>query len=183
MIDIRQNNTDDSDFIDLIETFVERLLASISPSDLYLIKIDSWFDFKWRGFQGKLLGAAGIRAFDKLRIPPFIPDRVLEQRHFERDNGGYYEGSEPLLHFYQSSSDNLTRKTIYAATEPRLFLWYSGGTQTTKRGSIMTYIVEKSNQRTFYIGLTKKIVWQTLKTDGISRNEAKSLLEQPTGVI
>ncbi len=177
MIRIERDIYDDHKFIDLIEAFVNRSANDRSPCEIYLVKIDHWFDVKWRGFQGKLLGAAGLRSFETLRIPPFIPDRVLEQRYFERGNGIYAEGTAPQLHFYQSSSDNLTRKSLVATSEPRLFVWYSGGTAVSLRGSVMAYVIKKSDSKSFYISLQKKQMWCPLKTDGISRKEATTLFQ------
>lgn len=176
MIRVQTNNDDDLDFTYLVEAFVNRLVTSFAPGEIFLVKIDHWFDFKWRGFQGKLLGALGLRAFDKLRVPPFIPDRVIDQRRFELDGERYHE-REAGLHFYQSSSDNLTRKCLVSVSDARLFIWYSGGTKNVGRGSLMAYIIEPEGSRSFYISLFRNKVWGSIKTDGISKNEALSLFE------
>ncbi|MBK9153021.1 MAG: hypothetical protein IPM25_02170 [Chloracidobacterium sp.] len=181
MIRVQAQVNDDLEFTSLIEAFVNRLANTVQPEELFLVKIDHWFDFKWRGFQGKLLGALGLRGFEKLRIPPFIPDRVVEQRHFKID-GGEYSEREAGLHFYQSSSENLTRKCLVAVSAPRLFIWYSGGTKDFHRGSLMAYVIEPEGTKSFYISLSKRSAWGSLKTDGISKNEALSLL-QPFDVI
>lgn len=175
MIRVHAQINDDLKFTSLTEAFVNRLVNAVSPGELYLVKIDHWFDFKWRGFQGKLLGALGLRDFEKLRVPPFIPDRVIEQRHFEKDGGEYSEG-EAGLHFYQSSSKSLTSKGLVAVSSPRLFIWYSGGTKDFHRGSLMVYVIEKEGPKSFYISLSKGTEWGSLKTDGISKNEALLLL-------
>ncbi|HMS11383.1 MAG TPA: hypothetical protein PKE66_17970 [Pyrinomonadaceae bacterium] len=175
MIRIQAQISDDLEFTYLVESLVNRLVDTVSPGELYLVKIDHWFDFKWRGFQGKLHGALGLRAFERLRVPPFIPDRVIEQRHFEKDGGGYNE-QEAGLHFYQSSSKNLTSKCLVAVSSPRLFIWYSGGTKDFHRGSLMVYVIEPEGPKSFYISLSKGTEWGSLKTDGISKNEALSLI-------
>lgn len=176
MIRFQHYTNDDPEFTSLIEAFVNHLMDTVSPKDFYLVKIDHWFDFKWRGFQGKLLGALGLRNFEKLRVPPFVPDRVLNQRHFEKAVMRYCE-RKAGLHFYQSSNENLTRKCLVAVSEPRLFIWYSGGTKDGHRWSMMTYVIEPEGPRSFYISLAKGTEWGLFKTDGISKNEARALLE------
>ncbi|MDM7923382.1 MAG: hypothetical protein QUS14_13880 [Pyrinomonadaceae bacterium] len=175
MIRIEDETDDDLDFITIVEAFVNRLIDTLSPTELYLVKIDHWFDFKWRGFQGKLLGSLGIRNFEKLRVPPFIPDRVVRQLHFKKVHDEWSAQSAGL-HFYRSSSANVTSNYLVAVSEPRLFVWYSGGTNSSERGSLMAYVIEPSNTRSFYLSLSKDGEWKTLKTDGISKSEARFLL-------
>lgn len=181
MIHIQNETDDDLEFISLTESFANRLIDGVSPGALCLVKIDHWFDFKWRGFQGKLLGALGVRDFEKLRVPPFIPSRVVYQLYFTKV-GKEWREQKAGLHVYQSSSENLTSSCLVAVSEPQLFIWYSGGTNSSKRGSLMAYVVEPENARSLYLSLAKNGEWHSIKTDGISKNEASLLLE-PFGIL
>jgi len=86
--------TDDSDFIDLLNSLLNGLLVQQAPEQLWVIQIDNWFDHKWLRYSGS--GSVGSKfpvdwtsAFmdrfdsvkeqfwqDKLTFPPFAPDRM-----------------------------------------------------------------------------------------------------------
>lgn len=155
----------------LVENVLNSSVQISKPNKIYIIKIDHWFDFKWREFAGKLLGAVGYWN-KELRIPPFIPDRVLEQLYFEKVNGSYEKQDAAVIHIYQSSGDNITgKRKLISTSGVRLSVWFSGNTKNTLRGSIMLYQIGKVNQNTWYVSFLKKENWQIYKTDGISRNE------------
>jgi hypothetical protein len=168
---------DDFEFTTIVENFTNAFITSCTPDEIYLIKIDSWFDFKWRGFEGKLLGALGTWNHEKLKIPPFIPDRVVEQSYFERVDGAYKKHEAPDLHIYQSSSDNITgKRRLVGSFGTRLLIWFSGNTAKSLRGSVMLYQIENDRHATLYVSFLKKDKWQIFKTDGISRNEVLSII-------
>jgi hypothetical protein len=177
MIEILPNGNDDFDFIQIVEKILNGFIQNITPKEIYIIKIDNWFDFKWRAFEGKILGAVGSWNEKELRIPPFIPDRVLEQLYFQKVNNAYEKQDRWDLHIYQSSSSNITgKRKLVAFGGTRMFLWFSGNTKNTLRGSIMLYQIEEENSSTLYISFLKKENWQVYKTDGISRNEVLALI-------
>lgn len=109
-----------------------------------LTKINNWFGSNWLGFSGKALGALGVwnkprnMPADNIRIPPFVPARVVSQRRFA---GPAYEevSSSKPIHIRVPSSFALLRKAAIA--EPRTALvWYSGNSKTTGRGAVMVYV-------------------------------------------
>src|SRR5260370_2493136 len=79
---------DAQDFIRHVEQVVNGVVRRYSPETLVLIKINNWFGSKWLGFFCKALGALGVwnkprnEPADNIRIPPFLPSRVLSQRSF-----------------------------------------------------------------------------------------------------
>jgi hypothetical protein len=179
MIKILPDKNDDSNFIQIIENILNGFIKNISPEEIRIIKIDTWFDFKWRAFAGKAVGAVGFWNEKVIRIPPFIPDRVLEEIYFEKFENTYHQQDNAgFIHIYQGSSENLTgKRKLVAFCGHRMFFWFSGNTKNTMRGSVMLYQIDKENSATFYISFLKKDNWQIYKTDQISRKEVLSLMK------
>jgi hypothetical protein len=130
MIEIISKENEDEKFVQMIEQIVNVGINFTKPKEIYIIKIDNWFDFKWLGFIGKTLGELGMWNNEELRIPPFIPDRILEQSYFHKTGENYFKQKAPNLHIYQSSGNNITGKRKLVSTlETRLFF---GITETPK---------------------------------------------------
>lgn len=177
MIEILPIQDDDSNFTVIVEKILNSLIHNYSPKEIYIFKIDNWFDYKWRAFAGKAVGAVGIWNEKVIRIPPFIPDRVLEQLYFQRQDKTYEKQNVPNLHIYQGSSENITgKRKLVAFGDTRMFFWFSSNTKSTLRGSLMLYHIENENSYTFYVSFLKKKTWQIYKTDGISRQEVLALI-------
>lgn len=140
---------DDVGFIHL----VREVLAdewTVPTSEAYLVKIDHWFGRRWFRFSGTKLGALSFW-HDRAGVPPFHPHRVLSERHFSRDEGGrYVEGPAPApLHLHQGGDDNLVR-CLHTISRSATFVWYSGDTSRTGRGSVMLYAVTDEDQSKLY---------------------------------
>jgi hypothetical protein len=134
---------DDPDFIDQIRWIFAGCLAEYRPAEFYVVRIRDWFDYKWCYFTGKVLGAVGVSRFPDLTLPPFVPNRVLSQDHYDRvgPDGLEYERSDaPPLHIHQHSESNF-RRFIRRITNDGTFLWYSNGSLASCRGSMMVYNV------------------------------------------
>lgn len=171
-IEILPDEKDDQNFIDSIQRIVNFGVRLTEPDDVFLIKVDHWFDFKWREFSHKIFGALGVWR-SPLRVPPFIPDRIVEERHF-RKNGKNYEQKSPYkLHFYQTSSENALRKINRRSA---VYVWFSGDTINHSKGSLMVYTFGKDFQNSWYVSFTLKTDWQIYKTDNISKAEVKSMM-------
>ena len=176
MIEIIPDENDDLGFTKIVELIINKTVLSVAPDDIYFTKMDNWFDFKWKEFSGKLLGAVGVWN-KELTIPPFIPDRILEQSYFQKQNDSYTGQVGRYLHWYMPSGKNVGRKlNSYSFARTRLFIWFSGNTKNNLRGSIMIYQVESEKQYSWYLSFLKKDSWQIYKTDGISRNEVLNLM-------
>jgi hypothetical protein len=174
VIKLLPNDNDNLEFIQIVQSILDGFIQSHTPKEIYIIKIDNWFDFKWRSFAGKILGIAGVRS-KELIVPPFNPNRVLEQSHFQKFGETYEKQDAPAIHFYQPSEENLSRKLRYYS-DSSMFFWFSGNTQNTFRGSIMIYQIEDERESSWYISFLKKEKWQIYKTGGISRNEVLALI-------
>ena len=96
-IKVVSGETDDPQFITLLNSLVRGLIKEDSPHELWIIEIDNWFDHKWLRFSGigtvDFQFSAFMKRFDaaldefhqdKVTFPPFNPNRVLGQWSFVR---------------------------------------------------------------------------------------------------
>lgn len=104
-----------------------------------LTKIDNDFGSKWLGFSGKALGALGVwhnpsyHPANNVRIPPFVPNRVVSQRRFSGPAYGEIDGGKPI-HKRIPSGMALNRMAVAEAPMSAL-VWYSGESEATGRGA------------------------------------------------
>src|SRR3954469_13547774 len=151
MVAIAPMKNEDERFLALVSRIASTTIRDVRPTDVFVTRIDHWFDHKWLGFSGKLLGALGVHKRDRLTIPPFMPRRVASPHAYPFDAGAAaYRGVEtPSLHRHQQSSDNLTR-FIDRVSRSAVFIWFSGGTTEADQGSVMIYIVCAELQSSWY---------------------------------
>ena len=173
MIKLLLNKNDDKNFIGLVKQIINVEAQFAQPEDVFIIRVDHWFDFKWREFSHKIFGALGVWR-SPLRIPPFIPDRIIEENHFHK-NGKIYEQKTPYkLHIYQHSDENAKRKINRKSA---IYIWFSGYTLNNSQGSLMVYRFAKDSQTSWYVSFIKKTDWKIYKTDNISKAEVKSMID------
>jgi hypothetical protein len=86
---VRPDATDDPGFLAKVRGILFHVVELQAPSDLYVVRVRNWFDYKWVGFGGKVIGAVG-RFPAELTIPPFKPNRVLLESTFSRNPSGEY---------------------------------------------------------------------------------------------
>jgi hypothetical protein len=108
---IRPSDSDDPHFIALANRLLNASLSANRPAEVYLIRLDSWFDAKWLNFSGKALGALGVHR-DPITVPPFHPRRVVSQIHFALSptTDAFEPAAVSPLHIDQPSGENLTRQ-------------------------------------------------------------------------
>jgi hypothetical protein len=194
-MEILTKQNDDPQFVELVSQIVSTLVNDSSPEQVFVMKIDNWFDHKWLKFSG--IGRVGYGSFgdilidvdtaldefsqDQITFPPFSPRRVIEQYYFLRDERGDYlfPTRAPLVHRRRlaPSSENL-HKRVTDFAESAIFVWLSSNTKSNRRGSIMVYEVKDSKVHTWYVGLSKEEGWRILQTKGITREEIQSLIER-----
>ncbi len=193
-IEIPANASDDAKFVDLAGRITSELVESTSPEQVFLIKIDNWFDHKWLKFSGKGRVAFGFfgdylvgmdTALDEFRqdqvtFPPFSPKRVIEQYYFLRGHNGNYTFPKraPLVHrrVLRPSSETLHKRVVDFAGSA-IFVWLSSNTESNGRGSLMVYQVQDGEVQTWYVNLVKaEGEWRLLKTKGIAPMQVRSLI-------
>src|ERR1051325_1936947 len=103
MVPIAPLKNDDERFLALVSRIASITIRDVQPTDVFVTRIDHWFDHKWLGFSAKVLGALGVHKRDRLTLPPFTPGRVASQHSYTLDAaaGSYCVASVPPLHRHQ----------------------------------------------------------------------------------
>lgn len=119
---------DAPDFGRQVEQVANGVIRLHAPETLVLIKIDNFFGAKWLGFSGKALGAIGVwfnpssNPANIVRIPPFVPNRVVSQRRFSAPTYEEVDCGKPI-HKRMPSRVALNRRVATAAPKSAL-VWY-----------------------------------------------------------
>jgi len=177
MIDILPKNDDDVAFTRIVSQILNNSISVFAPSEIYVVQVDRRFDYKWMGFSNKFLGALGVWHLRDLRIPPFVPETIVEELHFQRAGRDYIRKEADALHIHQTSEDNKYRK-IKHISNSAIFLWYSGETRINSQGSLMFYSVRNGLQTCWFASFVRNREWQVRGTQQISVGEVKSLIER-----
>ena len=175
MIPLTDN--DDSRFIDLARRLLDAAITSDQPAEVYVVRIDQWFDAKWLKFSGKVLGALGVH-HNPVTVPPFHPHRVVTESHFSfaSDSGAFVPTFAPPLHIAQPSAQNLTR-SIARVSPSAIFFWYSGSTLDLDRGSTMLYRTSQAEIFSWYASFHRFPTWRLDRHRGISPSEVQRQLQ------
>jgi hypothetical protein len=171
LIPIQRLDEDDPDFFDQVRCIATGCIDHYEPSEFYVIRIRDFFDYKWCYFSGKMMGAIGVSRFCDLTLPPFVPNRVLSQLHYERIEASrdVYKASPALpLHLHQRSAANFTR-FIRRTTNDGTVIWLSSGSHVTGRGSMMVYHVTPDIKFGWHVSFLKKAGWQIDKVSFTSK--------------
>jgi hypothetical protein len=179
MIELRATNLDDPGFLEMVGQALNGAVQRDEPGEVYVVHINNWFHYKWLGFSGVLGLQLGIRCKPPLRVPPFNPSRVVSELHLRpRGWAANDYAVEPARHLHrrQQSAQNLKTGRLTYGTGSALLLWYSGGTASQDRGSLMVYSIDADGETSWYVSFLKKEDWQVNKLQGISRREFAELL-------
>lgn len=173
---IALTDEDDPRFVALANRLLDAAITGSRPTEVYLIRIDRWFDAKWLNFSGKVLGALGV-SHKPITIPPFHPNRVLSETHFSTtpDSDAFAPTPAAPLHIAQTSAQNLTR-FISRVSPSAVFFWCSSSTLSLDRGSIMLYRTEQDEVFSWYASFHKTSEWKLDRHCGISPGEVQHLL-------
>jgi hypothetical protein len=178
---------DAPDFIRQVEQVVNGLMCRHAPETVVLIKIDNYFGSKWLGFSGKALGAIAIwfnpsyNPANIVRVPPFVPNRVVSQRRFSAPTYEQVDCGEPI-HKRMPSRVALNRPVTTAAPNSSL-VWYSGESKVTGRGAVMAYVPAGDSYWLWYAALEAGESWSVTETLDIKREDLASLMEQGLDAI
>jgi hypothetical protein len=174
---ITLSDNDDPRFIALASQLLDAAITANRPAEIYVIRIDQWFDAKWLNFSGKVLGALGVH-HSPVTVPPFHPNRVIAESHFSvaSDSGAFVPTSAQPLHISQSSDQNLTR-FIARVSSSAIFFWYSGSTLDLDRGSTMLYRSNQDAVFSWYASFHRSPTWRLDRHRGISPTEVQRQLQ------
>lgn len=172
---IKKEN-DHPDFILNCEKIIKNKINLWKPVDIFVTRINNWFDEKWMGYSGNSFPGVSIWK-GNITVPPFNPNRVELSDFYQKTNGRYIKKEHAkALHIYQNSIDNLKR-FITDFTTNGLFVWYSGNSKANEIGTLMCYLVREAECQPFFITLSQKKGWNVSETNGILINEIQIILE------
>lgn len=153
-------DADDRQFLAIVINVIH---AEDDPKrDLWVIRVDNWFDHKWLrfsgigrvAFDGAFADHPGVAldelSQDKLTFPPFSPRRILQQARWPAAKGRKNLWIHPRV--LRPSADNLQRRV--ADFPPFVAVWYSSRTEENARGSIMSYSSKDGVLDAWYASLT-----------------------------
>jgi len=189
-VNIPSQQDDDPVFVSTLVGIVQRLLKHELPEEVFVIRIDRWFDHKWLRFSG-----IGIVRFDDFRLhidsaldefrqdqitfPPFSPSRVLDEYHFFRVGGTDYFESVPDRFVRRSmpahSSKNL-HKRVADFSQSGLFVWFNSNTLETGHASLMVYTVNNKQVETWFASFERADAWKLLQVKNIAREQVELLV-------
>jgi hypothetical protein len=168
------DGNDDIGFVHKVRPIIDGVLRIVEPPVFYVVKVDSWFGDKWLGFSNKLAGAVGVQHRATLRVPPFVPSRVVSQRYFSRaTNGEYVDGNAAQLHIEQTSEDNARRLMSVVCPDAGVF-WWTGSTRGNDRGALMAYLPTPDGHTGWYAELEKTDRWRVARTVCTTARELSS---------
>jgi len=176
LIIISESDADAAGFIERISAAVDGVLRLHRPQACHIVVIRDYFDSKWLGFSGKVLGAVGVHG-TLTTLPPFHPHRVVTERHFARPSDSQEYSLVPgsaSLHVEQPSASNLTRRVAALAPGTAL-VWYSAGSSVENRGVLMVYAPAQGAYWKWYVALAAGQPWRLTRCSGISRAEFAGL--------
>jgi hypothetical protein len=135
----------------------------------------------------------------RLHVPPFVPHRVLAERIFVGPDFEKTVGAAPL-HIEIPSKIALQRR-IADIDKDAAFVWFSGESETQKRGAVMVYLPvafdptvphpgklgyrgKLWSSGAFYMGFSNnEIRWEPVMLRGISRGEVVHLEKNGIALI
>jgi hypothetical protein len=188
--EVTVGETDDPYFIGLLNALVKGLASQKGPDEMWVIKIDNWFDHKWLRFSG--IGVVdfnwgGLNRFeaaldefyqDKVTFPPFNPNRIVGQWSFSRVGDHYVESPLPEVPHRlekQPSEANLFRR-VQNFSRSACFVWYSGNTVANGSGSVMVYELSTDRVDCWFASFNRREEWKLQATKGASREDVEQLL-------
>src|SRR6188508_2895229 len=79
MIPLVPAENDDAEFLLLVQRIASGAISALELGEVYLVRIDNWFDHKWLGWRSPWRH----KQIEKLRIPTFTPNRVRSEQRFD----------------------------------------------------------------------------------------------------
>ena len=167
---------DDPQFLGKIERILRNIFRQGNTERYIVCHVDNWFDHKWLGFSGKAIGVVGFWKGKRLTVPPFTPNRILEERHFSKRGSEFIESEDfKSIHVKQTSADNLYRY-IDRIVGSSTLAWFSSKTEKNGQGSLMVYtVIPEEIPNAWYVSFQKDGEWNYMKSIGISASQLKEM--------
>lgn len=193
---IKTQEGDAVEFIQQVNSILESLADDLYVGEVVFVKIKNWFSQKWLNYSGKsivhapwasLLGpgrpeeASTSVWLKSITIPPFHPNRVISSRFVRvKDTGN--KRIEKTAHGYRRSTET-GRHLVKDYTKDGLLLWYSSNTLVNQKGSLMIYISQNDQVKTWYAQFENIGGWRITKTKGINMDELHFLANDRRSLV
>jgi TPR repeat protein len=184
IVSIPITDGDDKTFVACIEGVIATMVSEIKPMDLYVVRVNKWFDHKWLGYSGKgrvaYFGFPGEKVDtalgeffqEQLTFPPFNPKQISAELHWKCLPNGTYQKAEKSRRLHKrilrSSSSNLVNY-VSSFSKSGAFVWFSSNTDTNKQGSLMVYGVTGGETSGWYASLQDNNGWKVNRVKGIDQ--------------
>ena len=189
-ISVPIQSDDDVSFVHGFCRLVSDAARQGKPSEVFVVRIDNWFDVKWFGFAGKakvgiVTGIASIdtevQPFWKKRaditFPPFVPNRVLEQLYFRNEADSYVQVVDDARFVYagepRRSGYNLQNRVLDFSPSA-MFIWFSSKSATNGRATVMYYHAHDGKLNAWYASFVRDDGWHIDRV----RNIEKEVIER-----
>lgn len=195
MPELNSQDGDERRFLGVVERIVDAVSDDVR--DLWIIRVDNWFDHKWLRFSGKgrvpfqdpspSHPGVALDEFsqDKLTFPPFSPRRIVGQDFWTFADS---EKASRLIHsrVRQHSAANLHRR-VADFSDSMVAIWFSSCTEDNRQGSVMQYTSQGGSLDAWYMSLRlESSLWQLVRTKGIARERADAFVvadDPPSSVV
>jgi hypothetical protein len=145
IVDVPNREGDDKTYLAAVCSLVASLANDQKPTDIYVTRVNTWFDRKWLRFSGTgRVTYHGWSARDtvldemwreKLTFPPFNPKQIGTQLYWRKRSDGSYGGvpRPRLIHKHQlrHSADNLNNR-VTDFTDSGLLVWFTSHRKITR---------------------------------------------------
>jgi len=181
MIHLQLSITDDPAFADRVTALINGAAVAEGIRSVSVVKIDNWFGRRWLKFSHKIMGVVGCRGYGpNLTLPPFKPSRVVSERCFERRDGSdWYQVADPApVHLDQPGTKNQWRR-VRELFPDTAFFWWSGGSRTNGRGSLMAYLPGACAHSGWYVESCRDHGWRESDRLLITAQELDAMAKGP----
>jgi len=164
---------DDTLFIGFLRTIVRGLIREWYPEELFLIRIDEWFNEDW--LPPMPSDEPALRA----RLPLFRKAHVVSEMYFQKDETGQYvEAALPMAVHPPLQADGApaARRRVGDYTESGLFVWFNSQSKRSRRGSVIVYHVEEDQVERWFVEFSKNGSWRVANAIGIEREFIDKLI-------
>lgn len=169
---------DSAGFIGEVRACVSGIIRLHRPAELFLIKTNTWFGPNWLRFKGKVLGSLGVWSGERTRnvtIPPFVPHRILWERRYAAPE--YEQVPIRSIIHVSVAADRARVRFVHEVAPNSSLVWYSGASNSNKRGAIMAYVRVDGSYWPWYLGWEQQKVWKIVKAVGVTADEISEIRE------
>jgi len=186
MMKINIIEKDDQKFISQLLDLIEEYHRQAESRDIFLIKVDNWFDHKGLGYAGKSkIGINnGLEQIDSIirptwkfendvTIPSFNPNRIFEEHHFLYKNNKILlkENVSNFVHPKEHKKGlKVLNNKIIDFSSSGLFVWFSSNTIINRKGSMMLYRISDEKVTGWYASFIFKEKWKVNKVKNMDRD-------------